>query len=260
MRKREQKTIVVFIFIVLIVVLVLVFQTPLRSFFYTISEPIQSWFWEKGKNSSDVLNGAFSFSALTKENQFLREENAGLLSQIAELENLKKENQELREALDIGLADDYVLAEATVFSVNFEQDFVLINKGRDDGIEKGMAVIDFHNILLGRVEEVYANQSKVFLLSNENIKFSAEIEGERVSGLVRGAGRGLIILDLVPKEEELVSGLLITTAGLEADFPQGLLVGRLGEIEKTDLAPFQKADIEPLADIASQNHLLIILE
>jgi rod shape-determining protein MreC len=258
-RKKDKNRIIVSCLIFLVVILVLVFQTPVRSFFYTVSEPIQQWLWQKGKNSSDFLNGLFSFSALTRENEFLREENKELLSRIVEIGDLREENEELRTALGLGLADDYELTEARVFSVNLEQDFVLINKGKQDGIEKGMPVIDFHNVLIGRVEEVYANQSEVFLISNQALKFSVEIEGKKINGLVKGKGKGEVFLDLVPKEEDLVSGALITTAGLEANFPHGLLVGRIGEIEKTDLAPFQKASIELFSDISKQNNLLFIL-
>ncbi|MBU3918336.1 rod shape-determining protein MreC [Patescibacteria group bacterium] len=258
-RKKDKNRIILFFIILLITILVLVFQVSIRSFFYTISEPVQQWLWQKGKNSSDFLDGLFSFSTLTKENQFLKEENKELLSKIVDLEDLRQENEELRIALDLGLADDYEFIETRVFSINLEQDFILVNKGKQDGVEKGMAIIDFHNVLIGRVEEVYANQSKVFLVSNNNIKFSIEIEGEKINGLAKGNGNGEMFLDLVPKEEELIRGALITTAGLEADFPQGLLVGRIGDIEKTDLAPFQKANIELLSDVRKQNNLLIIL-
>ena len=258
-RKKDKNRIIVSSLVLAVVILVLVFQTPVRSFFYTVSEPIQQWLWQKGKNSSDFFNGLFSFSALTKENEFLKEENRELVSKIVGLKDLREENEELRIALNLGLADNYEMKEACVFSVNLEQDFILINKGEQDGIEKGMPIIDFHNILIGRVEQVYTNQSKVFLISNKDIKFSIEIEGEKINGLAKGKSNGKIFLDLVPKEENLAYGDLITTAGLEADFPQGLLVGRIGDIEKTDLAPFQKASIELLLDITKQNNLLIIL-
>ena len=258
-RKKDKNRIILFSVILLLFILVLIFQTPVRSFFYTMSEPIQEWLWKKGKNSSNFFNGIFSFSALTRENQFLKEESKELLSKIIEIENLKEENNELRIALDLGLADEYEFIETCVFLVNFEQDFILINKGRQDGVEEGMAIIDFHNVLIGRIEEIYTNQSKVFLVSNNNIKFSVEIEGKKINGLAKGRGDGEMFLDLVPKDEEIISGDLITTAGFEEGFPQGLLVGRIGEVEKTDLAPFQKANIELLSDIKEQNNLLIIL-
>jgi len=258
-RKKDKNRIILFSITLLLVILVLIFQAPARSFFYTISQPIQEWLWQKGKNSSNFLNGIFYFSTLTKENQFLKEENKEFLSKIVEIENLKEENDELRIALDLGLADKYELIETYVFSVNLEQDFILINKGRQDGVEEGMAIIDFYNVLIGRIEETYRNQSKVFLVSNNNIKFSVEIENKKINGLAKGKGNGEMFLDLVPKDEEIVFGALITTAGFEEGFPQGLLVGTIGEVQKTDLAPFQKANIELLSDIKEQNNLLIIL-
>lgn len=244
----------------MLVFLFLFFQKPLRVFFYNLSQPLENYFFEAGRQSSDFFEGLFFFSKIRQENQFLKEENEEFLSRLVELEDLRKENQELRIALDLGIGQRFVLKEAGPVLRNVEEDFMLINKGEIDGIEKNMTVIDFHNVLVGKVSEVYEETSKILLISDPDTKFSVEVKGEKINGLLKGIGKGRIFLDLVPKKEELNPGDLISTAGLEGGFPQGLLVGKIKDVEKTDLAPFQKASVEPFFNIEENNNLLVILK
>ncbi len=256
---RNNKIIRLFALFVLFF-LVLFFQTSLRGFFYNVSQPLENYFFEAGKKSSDFFEGLFFFTKIKKENQFLKDENEQLLSRLVELEDLRRENQRLRTAFELGIAQKFLLKEARPILRNTDEDFLLINKGKLDGIEKGMTVMNFQNVLVGRIVEVYDKTSKVLLISDQDTKFSVEVKGEKINGLLRGIGQGRVLLDLVPKEEELSSGDLISTAGLEGGFPQGLLVGKIKDIERTDLAPFQKASVEPFFDIAKNTNLLVILK
>jgi len=255
-RKKNQNQTIAFVVTLLIIVLVLIFQTPVRSFFYTISKPIQTWFTQGGENSSDFFEGLFSFLILERENDELRQENILLLSRIVELNQLKEENEKLRSAFEFGLTEKYDLLVANVISKDIDQDFILVDK--KEGIEPGMLVIDFSNVLVGKVSEIYGDQAKVMLITHRDMKLSAEIEGKQINGLIKGQG-GKVILDLVPKEEELTRDALISTAGLGEGLERGLLIGRIGDIEKTDLTAFQKAEIDMFLQVSKLNEVLIIL-
>jgi len=65
-----------------------------------------------------------------------------------------------------------------------------------------MPVITEEKVLLGRIEEVYRNFSKVMLISNKKSSFDAEVQGKDVTGLVKGRGNFNLILDLVPYEKK----------------------------------------------------------
>jgi rod shape-determining protein MreC len=256
---KNKKEILSFFTIFLLILLTIVFQGHLRSFFYDFSRPLENYFFEAGEKSSNFFKGLLFFCEIKRENQFLKEENQELLSRIIELEDLRRENQELKSALGLKLEEKFKLLQVRAILHNNEEDFILISNGQKDGLKKNMTVINFHNVLIGRVFEVYEKTAKVSLISDKNIKFSVEIDGKKINGLLKGMGRDKIFLDLVPKEEELNVGALISTAGLEGGFPQGLLVGKIKEVEKTDLSPFQQVDIEPLFNIEDNNNLLVIL-
>jgi len=249
------------LFLVLIIVFVFLFiflQRPIRSFFYSASQPIQQYFWSKGLEDFRFWTGLFNAKKLNIENENLKSENQIFLSRIVEMNELREENQKLRKALNLGLAEDFNLLEANVLSGDIVKDFIVINKGREDGIKEKMVVINYEKVLVGQVDEVYKNSSRIQLLTDSKMKFSVEIADTDIQALADGQGNQKIILDLISKEEEVLMGSLVTTSGLELSFPSGLLVGKTREIEKTDLTAFQKVSIEPLFNIQTTDLIFII--
>jgi rod shape-determining protein MreC len=122
-----------------------------------------------------------------------------------------------------------------------------------------MTVVTGQKALVGRVSEVYDNFSRVILISNKESSFNAEIQGRDVSGAVKGKGNFKIFIDLIPQEKEIKEGDVIITSPLGEVFPKGLVVGQIGKILKSDIDPFQQAQINPAFDIQRIELLFIIL-
>lgn len=268
----KRSKIVIGIFVLILVIFSLnVFQKEVRGFFYFISSPIQKVLWKAGESSSDFLTGVIKRKDLKEEIDELNLKNQGLLQQVADLKELERENKVLREALALELQKEFNLSLAQVIGKDISQDFILIDKGLENGISKNMPVITEQKVLVGKISDVYKNFSKVILISNKEISFDAKIlppkelssPGELSSfgsGVVRGQGNSKILFDLVPREEDLFPGDILTTSALGGTFPKGLLVGRIKEIKKSDLEPFQQAEIEPFFDISQVEKIFIILD
>ena len=231
----------------------------LKNFFYSISSPVQITLWQAGIKVSDFFQTISQISNLKKANEELKLKNQELLSKIADLENLKKENEKLRTALGLGLEKEFNLVLARVVSKDISQDGIEINKGAKDGLSKDLPVITAQKILVGKISEVYDNFSKVALISDKNSSFSAKISGKETTGIVKGQGGSDILLDLVPKEDEILPGDLVVTSILGKVFPEGLLVGEIKEVKKNDIDPFQQAVISPFLDINELDQLFIIV-
>ena len=248
-------------YLVLIIILILFFSfalKPVRSFFYSVSQPIQKYFWSKGLENSRFLSGFFNAKRLKIENESLGKENQLFLSRIVEINELREENKKLRETLNLGLAEDFKLLEANILSRDIIKDFIVINKGTEDGIKEKMVVINYEKALVGQIDEVYENSSRIQLLTNHKMKFSIEIVDTDIQALANGDGNQKMILDFISKEEEVSRDALVITSGLELGFPSGLLVGKTREIEKTDLIAFQKVVVEPLFDIQATDLIFVI--
>lgn len=247
--------------IVLLIILFIIlnfYQKEIKNFFYLISSPVQKTLWQEGDRVSDFFESISKMKTLKKENEALLLKNQELLSQITVLKEIKEENEILREALNLGLEKDFQLILSQIISKDVSQDSILINKGSEDGVAENFPVITQQKVLLGKIGEVYKNFSKILLISHKESIFSAEIEGKNINGVVKGKGSLALYLDLIPKEEELAEGDLIITTQLGAVFPKGLLVGEIKKINKSDIEPFQTADIEPKFDLEELDSLFIV--
>ena len=258
---KKNKVLIIVVVVVSIIFLLNFFQKDVRSFFYSVSAPIQKVLWRAGERTSDFLGGIMRVKILKQELDELKLENQELIAQVVVLKDLKKENKTLRQALEIGFQKEFKLALVQIISKDISQDFILIDKGSEDGISKNMPVITQQRVLVGKISEIYKNFSKVMLISNKENSFDAKIQNEEkdISGVVKGQGNFRILFDLIPREENLSQEDIVITSALGGIFPKGLLVGRIKEIKKSDVEPFQQAEIEPFFDVSQTETLFIIL-
>jgi len=234
--------------------------STVKNFFYLISSPIQESFWKAGDVTSDFLAGIFQAENLKKEVDELYLKSRSLIAEIAELKELETENQAMREALNLGLEKKMKLNLSRLISKDISGEVLLINKGKKDGMMKGYPVITPQKLLLGRITEVYDNFSEVMLITNEDSSFDAKILDKDVYGAVKGKGDSGLYIDLVPKDKELSAGDIIVTATLGGDFPAGIVVGSIKEVKKSDIEPFQTAEIISAFDLKTVDAVFVITE
>lgn len=249
----------IIILVILVIFFLNLYQKEVRNFFYRISEPIQRFFWQTGNRVSTFFEAVFEIKDLKNKNEQLKLRIQELLAQIVLLKELEKENEILREALNIGLEKELELSLAQVIGKDISGDFILINKGIKDRISEGSPVISHQKILLGRISEVYRDYSRVKLISNKESSFDGKIVEKEILGAVKGKGNLKLFFDLVLPEPEITEGDLVETSALGGTFPKGILVGEIGEIKKSDVRPFYQAEILPLFDLGKLGMVFIIL-
>ncbi len=234
------------------------FSEGTRNFFYSISAPIQRIFWQAGDNVSDFFSGFFNAQELKKEKDEIFLRNLELIGQISALQELEKENKDLREALNLGLEKDFQLVLSQVINKDITQDSLLVNKGSEDGLSPGLPVITSQKTLLGQIGKVYKDFSEVVLITNKESSFDAKITGKDIYGVVQGKGNLEVSFNLLPKEEAIAAGETVVTSVLGGIFPPKLLVGMIKEIKKTDIEPFQTAELTLSFDLGELDNLFII--
>ena len=250
-----------FFLVILVIIFIsffVIFQGPIRSFFYSISQPLQHSLWIKGMENSKFWQGIFEAKTLKDQNEKIKKENQILLKRVHEIGNLKKENKRLRQALSLDLEKDFQLLETQVLSKNIDDDSVIINKGSQDGVKEKMILINYQKVFVGQVEKVYKNSSRVLLLTNPKMKFSVKVEDTDIKALVLGEDYGRLKLDLIPKEKKLINGALLTTIESSTNLVSNLLVGKINKIEKNDLNPFQTAQVTPFFNPQEDNLFFLI--
>lgn len=186
------------------------------------------------------------FRGLASENEKLKKENGDLLSRLAKLDSLERENDSLKNALDIKQATGRNVIYGHVFNLNLGPDGynVLLNKGTGDGVEKGDIVITEQKYLLGVVQDVSDNFSRILFVLDPEFKITARVLGSDTAGIAKGAyGEGMY-LELIAKEDEIKEDDVLISTG-DDTFPAALVVGRVSHVEINESKMFKKVRIEP---------------
>jgi len=236
------------------------FFTPLRIFVFKLAYPFQKTFYLTGKSINRYSNFVRSLSEIKQENERLIKENHLLQSEFSKLKDQKKENAVLRSQLDLIPRDNFELEASFVIGQDLQGlgSWIMIDKGRSDGIKSGMSVIFSQGILIGKVEEVFSDTSKVVLLSHSDSVINAIDLETGARGVLKGKYGLGIILDLVSQKEVLNLGDMVTTSGLGSSMPKGLLIGKIQEVRSSIDNLFQQAVINPSAKFQKLDVVFVI--
>lgn len=254
-----KKKIFVLIIIILVLVCLNLFEKNIKNFFYLLSEPLQNVFFQTGQRSSGFLQFLSKIRNLEKENNALLIENQELKSRITSLKELQKENKVLRQALELNLQKDFSLLFCSITSIDLAQDLILIDKGIKHGLFTGQVVINSQKALVGKIEQAYDDFSKVALISSPKNTFPVKSQEGEFGGVAKGLGNFELFVDLIPQDAQIIQGEQIVTVSLDGAFPKGLLVGEVKDVQKLDLAPYQKVIIKPSFDLKQIEFVFVIL-
>ncbi len=168
------------------------------------------------------------------------------------LEELKKENTNLKEALQFLQRNQFQFVSAAVVSRAGmkEASVFVIDQGTDRGIRIGDPVIVNNGMFIGKVVEVTNVSSTVQALTNPAMATAASILGNtQTIGVAEGISGRLLRLKFIPQETQIKVNDLVVTSGLEDRVPSGLFIGLVNDVRVETNAPFLEAVIEPLADV-----------
>lgn len=243
---------------ILVIVSLILFQKEIKNFFYLISSPFQKSLWGAGQKTSDFFFFVFEMQNFKEENEKLKLRIQELFHENIELKELRMENEVLRDALNLGLEKDFDLQICDVLGRQIGEDYLIINKGLRDGVNKDLPVITQQKVLVGKIGEIYDNFSKIQLLTDKNNSFDVKISDKEIYGLAKGDGNLKLILQLIPKEKDIEIGDQVFTSAEGGIFPQNLLVGEITKIKKSDIEPFQLVEINPALESLDFRSLFII--
>lgn len=229
-----------------------------------ISQP----FLKLSTSVSESVNGFLDRFVRTEdvflENEELRRQLREANDKLVEYENIKRENEQFREFLQLKENNpDYDFETATVIGRDSTSRFgsFTIDKGSVDGIEVADPVITSDG-LVGIVWEVGLTYSHVRTVIDISVDVGVYSISTRDSGIVSGditlSSEGLCKLRYLPKNSGISSGELIVTSGIGGVFPKNLVVGTVRSIELDSNGLSLSAAIEPAADIAGVTDVLVI--
>jgi rod shape-determining protein MreC len=269
MQKTFNKKKIYFILAILILLIFLHYLSALKPIEKIIVSGINQGgvvFYNLGSKWGSSFKGSQEERDLKENNENLQIQVNELLAEKARWQEVKKENDKLKTYLNFFEDNDYnkvmarVVASDNLLSHDVNQSNVYLNKGFEDGLREGMAVINEEGILVGKILSLHDNSAQVCLSINEDCKFAASFSGQSEAlGIVQGNLGLSISMNLIPQEYDISVGDLVISSGLEKDIPPGLIIGELSSVTKQSNDIWQEASIEPLYNLSELDFLAVLI-
>lgn len=202
-----------------------------------------------------------SVSRLRSERETLIIENDRLRQEVAELQLLSRENEELRKFANFVEKERAPSVTTRLYgfqSVNPHKGF--LNAGSNQGVQKDDWVVGSGGNLIGRVASVRGSMSEVIFISSSEI--SLQVVGSdsaEIIGVTQGGNAVEISLGFIPKSVHLQRGMNLYSA-VEQGLQKEYLIGSIDSVTSEPSDVFQRAVVtlfQPLSQItyASALHM-----
>jgi rod shape-determining protein MreC len=180
--------------------------------------------------------------------------------QALQLEIVSRENERLRALLASPLRSDAKKMVAEILAVDSDPytHQVLINRGANDGVFEGQAVIDDEGIV-GQILHVGTTSSRVLLITDVTHAVPVRISRNGVRLIASGVG----VIDRlthnhVPHSTDIRVGDLLVTSGLGGKFPEGYPVAKVTLVLEDESRAFTQIQSQPVAKIDRLRYLLLL--
>lgn len=261
-KKRNQKNSLFLLASMLIFFFIIIFITINDNRKLTFVEKIIK---DGVLNVNKVVLYPFSYFDKLGKNKLEKIEKNIKLSYENEVNNLKKENQALKESLDLNsLFTEYDVISSTVITRNlgYWYNHITIDKGSKSGVKVNMAVITKEG-LIGKIIKTTRNTSTVKLLTNEDANTKVSVQIKNNESFSYGI---LTYFDSSTKEyivegitdQNISEGALVSTTGLGDIFPSGIAVGTVTNVEKDNFDLETIVRVKPSAEIDNFNYVYVL--
>lgn len=183
------------------------------------------------------VNSVLQYFDLTRVNQQLAEENAFLRTQLERSSSVLELDT---DSIHFGLLESdstfrFTAAKIINNSVNKQQNYITLNKGRKHGVKEDQGILSTQGIV-GVITSVSESFSTGLSLLNPRWSVSAKLQKSGFYGSLAWNGEDYQIADLleIPFHVKLTVGDTVVTSGYSSIFPEGLLIGVVEEYKQPE--------------------------
>ena len=224
-----------------------------RSFYH------QSVFSNAGliftSNFKSTVKNIYDYLDLAEKNRKLIAENEKLKA--LELMYLSERPQKDRVLDSFG----FQVSEASIIknSYNRARNYLIINKGYEDGIELETGVISSDGVV-GIINQVTPNFSSVLSLLHRDLKINASFKKNGAYGSLswRSNHPKRMKLDDVSTLNPVKIGDTIVTGGMSYYFPYGIPIGTVYNFKKPELEGYYDIDIKLFSNLTKKEFVYVL--
>lgn len=207
----------------------------------------------------DWVNNMDSYFSLKEENKRLVKENRRLR---AFLRNQSKKDSTVRLVDSTEYSKPYHLVAAEVISNSYAKlnNYILLNKGRTDGVKEDFGVITSLGIM-GIIESTTDHYSRVISILNSNSAINVRLKKSNHYGTLIWDGKNpnMMQLTYVPKIANIQKGDTVITGGKSFIFPEGIPVGVIHDFNLGKGESYYNINIQLFNDMTNIGHVYVIM-
>lgn len=255
-----QTAVLVFIVVGLIALALGGYLSPLSRYFLTPIVAAQTWFSTRFYAIQNYLDAPQDLARLQQRNAELESEVSRLQTEIIELKQQLIETRVLEALVDFARVNPenrYVAAQVIGRDPSPFLQYVIINRGSDDGLRRGMPVVTQQG-LVGRIAAVTAGAARVQLITDAGSKVNVRVDPSEARAVLNGDVTGDISLDNIPQSAQITVGDIVLTSGLGGNFPPDILIGQVSSVRSRDNDLFQRAAVQSTIDFTQLEIVLVI--
>jgi rod shape-determining protein MreC len=194
---------------------------------------------EVAGNINKRVDKAEEFFSLSEQNKKLREQNAKLLSLLPSGTLLPDSAMEIvtdtfrLDSIKQYRQYQYLSAKVISNSVFLQQNYMVLHRGSNQGLQPNMAVVGMDGVI-GTIVHVSENMSLVMSLLNRQSKVIATLKKGSGLGEISWDGKDprYLVLTKIPKTVVVKKGDTVVSSPYSDKFPPGLPIGIVHEVEQ----------------------------
>ncbi len=236
------------------------YLTPVSRYVVTPLVSAQTWLADRYQAIQNLVSAPQDLTRLRQRNTELEAQVSRLESQIIDLQQQLSQTRILSALVDFARVhpeNRYLAASVIGRDPSPFLQYVIINRGSDDGLRRGMPVVTQQG-LVGRISKVTAGAATVQLITDASAKVNVRIEPSRAQALLQGEITGEVSLDMIPQAAKVQVGDLVLTSGLGGNYPDNILIGQVTGVRRRDYDIFQQASVQPVVDFSQLEIVLVI--
>ena len=237
------------------------YLTPLSRVFLAPFISAQTWVATRYQAIQSLITAPADVAALRQQNAVLEAEVASLQVQVIELQQLVTEAQVLSTLVDYARSrpeNRYIAAAVIARDPSPFMHYVIINRGSDDGLRRGMPVVTQQG-LVGQVAAVTAGAARVQLINDPGSLINVLLQQSDAEASLAGQMTGEITVEMIPQDANVQAGDLVVTSGLGGNYPPNLVIGQVSTVRTLPYDLFQSASVQPAVDFARLEIVLVII-
>lgn len=178
---------------------------------------VESWFWQRTSQIGYYLN-------YRAENERLAAENLQLRQQLAQYAAARQQLDSLVRIVEPGYT--YIGANVIRNTVDRQHNFLILDRGAGDGLEKGMGVVTARGVV-GIISSVTRHYAYVISLLNTDQSVSAKLSGNASFGPMswKGTDPREAVVSEIPVHVQVAPGDTVFSSGYSTIYPPDIPLG-----------------------------------